>query len=595
MKKFLGFSVVAVAFALSVSFASAANYSIMPSLTMGSTGPEVVKLQEMLIAKGNLVLPAGVNKGYFGTLTKNALAAFQVANGISPAVGYYGSVTAAKVNAMAMGGTTGGNTSGNTSGSLAGGEASLESFDFSAGDDSDVEEGASAEIAEIEFDVEDGDVRVNRIDLALVADGGNDETDPWDTFESLRLLVDGKEIAEADLSDEGEYLDEDLGTIRLSNLDFIVDEGDTANIVVEITTQNSVDGADTNAADWTINVEDDGIRATDAEGIEQYIGADNEEVDFSVEVEGDGEELNVSTSSDDPESETLKVEDDSKSDQYTIFAFDLEAEESDVELDQITLVATTSGTTSNMISDLVLEIDGEEFTDWSYASSSATTTRSIVFDIDGDFTIDADSEVTVVLKAEFKAANVTNYSSGATIAVGITGGAVEGEGADDVDSTGSASGDAHTLATEGIMVELDTKSADSTGTDDTVGEFTFVVDVTAFEEDAFVELAATRGTTESNTGFNVVILDGNNSVVTLGTTTFSIEADEDETSNDRVEISQNDTVQFTVTAFYTANTAGSYKARLYSVNHKSTDADADTQFLLVPESTYRTSATYIEI
>jgi hypothetical protein len=594
MKKFLGFSVVAVAFALTVSFASAATYSITQPLTMGSTGSEVTELQQMLVAKGYLVMPAGVSYGYFGTLTKNALAAFQAANGISPAVGYYGPVTAAKVNSMEMGSNS--NSGNNNSGSgLSGGEASLESFDFSAGDDSDVEEGASAEIAEIEFDVEDGDVQVNRIDLALVADSGNDEEDPWDTFESLRLLVDGKEIAEVDLSDEDEYLDEDEGTVRLSNLDFIVDEGDTANIVVEITAQNSVDGADTDDANWTINVEEDGIRATDAEGIEQYIGDDSEEVDFSVEVEGDGEELNVSTSSDDPESETLKVEDDAKSDQYTIFAFDLEAEESDIELDQITLVATTSGTTSNMISDLVLEIDGEEFDDWSYVTSSATTTRSIVFDIDGDFTIDADSEVTVALKAEFKAANGTNYSSGATIAVGIAGGAVEGEGADDVDSTGSASGDTHTLATEGIMVDLDTKSADSTGTDDTVGEFTFVVDVTAFEEDAFVELAATRGTTESNTGFNVVILDGNNNVVTLGTTTFSIEADEDETSNDRVEISQNDTVQFTVTAFYTANTAGSYKARLYSVNHKSTDADADTQFLLVPESTYRTSATYIEI
>lgn len=593
MKKIiLSVSAIALAMAFSVSFVSAANYSIMPSLTMGSTGPEVVELQQMLVAKGYLVMPAGVNMGYFGTLTKNAVIALQSANGITPAAGFYGPVTAAKVNSWVMGGSNNGN---NNSNDLSGGEASLESFDFSAGDDSDVEEGASGEIAEIEFDVEDGDVQVNRIDLALVADSGNDEEDPWDTFESLRLLVDGKEVGEVDLSDEDEYLDEDEGTVRLSNLDLIVKEGDTANIVVEVTAQNSVDGADTDDANWTINVEDDGIRATDAEGIEQYIGVDTEEVDFSVEVEGDGEELNVSTSSSDPESETLKVEDDAKSDQYTIFVFDLEAEESDVELDQITLVATTSGTTTNIISDLVLEIDGEEFDDWSYVTSSATTTKSIVFDIDGDFTIDADSEVEVVLKAEFKAANVTNYSSGATIAVGITGGAVEGEGADDVDSTGSASGDAHTLATEGIMVELDTKSADSTGTDDKVGEFTFVVDVTAFEEDAFVELAATRGTAESNTGFNIVILDGNNSVVTLGTTTFSIESDEDETSNDRVEISQNDTVQFTVTAFYTANTAGSYKARLYSVNHKSTDADADTQFLLVPESTYRTAATYIEI
>lgn len=66
----------------------------VPPLTMGSTGSEVVKLQQVLVSKGFLTMPAGVAMGTFGPLTKAALAAWQAANGVSPAVGYYGSISA---------------------------------------------------------------------------------------------------------------------------------------------------------------------------------------------------------------------------------------------------------------------------------------------------------------------------------------------------------------------------------------------------------------------------------------------------------------------------------------------------------------------
>lgn len=67
-------------------------------LTLGSSGAEVTKLQNWLISKG-YAIPAGAT-GYFGGQTQAALAAFQAANGISPAAGYYGPVTAAKVASM---------------------------------------------------------------------------------------------------------------------------------------------------------------------------------------------------------------------------------------------------------------------------------------------------------------------------------------------------------------------------------------------------------------------------------------------------------------------------------------------------------------
>ncbi len=91
-----------------------ASYTFTRNLTVGSTGDDVKALQQFLNAKGYQIASTGAGSlgnesTYFGGLTKAALAKFQAANGISPAVGYFGPITIAKVNAMG-GATTGGTT-----------------------------------------------------------------------------------------------------------------------------------------------------------------------------------------------------------------------------------------------------------------------------------------------------------------------------------------------------------------------------------------------------------------------------------------------------------------------------------------------------
>ena len=67
------------------------------NLTLGSRNDGVVWLQEYLISQssGNKAFELAKigATGYFGPLTRDALAEFQALNGISPAVGYYGPVT----------------------------------------------------------------------------------------------------------------------------------------------------------------------------------------------------------------------------------------------------------------------------------------------------------------------------------------------------------------------------------------------------------------------------------------------------------------------------------------------------------------------
>ena len=75
-------------------------YNFTLNLTVGSTGADVVALQKFLQSKG--FWPVGNNSndpsGYFGSLTKSALMAYQTSVGI-PATGFAGPLTLAKLNA----------------------------------------------------------------------------------------------------------------------------------------------------------------------------------------------------------------------------------------------------------------------------------------------------------------------------------------------------------------------------------------------------------------------------------------------------------------------------------------------------------------
>lgn len=63
------------------------------SLTVGSRGADVTCLQDYLRAGGHLSV---ASTGYFGPLTRAAVARWQAANGVSPAVGYFGPLSRAK-------------------------------------------------------------------------------------------------------------------------------------------------------------------------------------------------------------------------------------------------------------------------------------------------------------------------------------------------------------------------------------------------------------------------------------------------------------------------------------------------------------------
>jgi Fe-S cluster assembly iron-binding protein IscA len=210
-----------------------------------------------------------------------------------------------------------------------------------------------------------------------------------------------------------------------------------------------------------------------------------------------------------------------------------------------------------VISDLILEIDGEQFDDWNFVSGgNGTSTRVVEFDIDGEYTLDADDEVTAVLIAEFKAANGSNYNPGVTINASILDGAIEGEGADDVISEGVASGDTHTLEISGIVMEksgFSDKGSEKNNDDGTSRDFKFTFEVEAFEEDFYV----------ATSSVNVFVEGAGTSNVS-----YTVTSTGDEDTNDVFTIEEGETETFTVIVTVSnVSASGQYRVGLDSVDY----------------------------
>ncbi len=101
------------------------GYTFNTNLTLGSKGTDVMNLQKVLNMSADTKVAStgagspGMETSTFGPMTKAAVVKFQVKYGITPAAGYVGAITRAKLNSM--GGTTTGGTTTTTPGNPQGG------------------------------------------------------------------------------------------------------------------------------------------------------------------------------------------------------------------------------------------------------------------------------------------------------------------------------------------------------------------------------------------------------------------------------------------------------------------------------------------
>lgn len=590
------------------STASCGSYT--RDITMGSTGADVVALQDFLVAKGHLVIPAGVSKGYFGALTRSALAKYQASVMISPAVGYFGPMTRAKVASDCSTTTT--TTTTTTTGTLSGDEAKLTDYDRkSTYGNENLEEGDTAKVFAAEFSVEDGDVSIERIDISLEGVTETLEDEPWNQIDSINLIIDGKEVDSMDVDNEDDWSREDSNETptssrsyeaRFSGLDVIAKEGDDVLIEVEVVTSSSIDDSDLTQS-WKIMIPTDGIRVIDGKGIDHYEGSDSESTEFEIEAGSDGD-VSIRESDDDLDASILVVDINDKKGPYEVFRFEVDnSEDADVLLNTLVLTASTSDSDiDDVVSDITIEVDGEEF-DFDTASTTQGNVGEYTFDFEdnGDeISVEKDTRVEVVVMVEFKQAGTAfaNYADGATVQFGIGkingatygSNAITAEGATTGDSStvsGTQESSVHTLRTTGIVIEgvsenyTSRLNLDNTSADDQ-GIFTFEVRITALEEDAYI--TDTVATTSSTTAGFVTSYTGASFTGTATARIADTSADT-ETAN-RWKISEGTSETFEIVVELDPSAVGAYGIELTSVNFASSSTATPVAYTVPDENEY---------
>jgi len=538
------------------------NCGFTRDLTVGSRGTDVTCLQNYLTRTGHYSFSGGAT-GYFGPITQTAVARWQAANGVAPAAGYFGMISRAKYNALVnvivVPPVDDDDDDSDTSG-LSGGEANLTNFDFRSEDSSGSEGESDVELATAEFDVDDGDVRVERIDIVFSADDNAITDQPWQYFDTISVWSDGDMIADIDASDRDEWSEtsNDVYEISLTGLDEIVREGDMAALTIAADIAESIDSDDLDQ-EFTVSVADDGIRAVDSEGLQQYIGEDSETISFSFSEEETGD-VTIRSSSDDPDASVLVADESDQSDEYTIFVFKIENQEDvDVLLTDLTIDVDTDGGSDadEIIRTATLSLDGDEF-------DGDVGTASIVFE-DLDYDLGEEESVTVELMVVLNSQDGNFSASGESVQFSINGSTdLEAEGADSGDQSdvgGSANSAVHTIALTGTNVEAISTSQSvvtpGSNASDTYGTYTIRFDVEAIDEDAYIgTTVAESGTVGATYNINGNSFSGSQTAVLSSTA---------DTSGGFYVVDEGDSETFTLLVTLNPSTARTFSVELDSI------------------------------
>ncbi len=472
-------------------------------LTIGSRGTDVIALQTFLISKG-FSIPAGPT-GYFGIQTRAALAAFQAANGISPAAGYFGPITRARIIAIIGGGVTPPPSPG---GGLQGGAGRLVDVDELGDVESDLDEGdEDVKVVGVEMEAQDSDAEIQRLDVEFDLSAATTESTRLDRYvDRVSIWLDGKELASMDASDGDR--DSDVTTFRFANLRGVIREGDTGKLYVVVDTVTTVDSDDA-GLDIDATIPQDGLRAIDAQGVsETYVDSDISNT-FTVN-EASAGDLILTESADNPDDTVVEADEDATTDDVTLVSFRLRANHQDVTINDLPVNLGVTGTTN--VSDVVQTVRlmrGNTTVDTATVSGSGTNVRVVFSDLDE--TIADDDTETYDVVADIRRIETTGggsaFTAGDTLVASTSNNSswdVEDEDGDQIDPTGSVTGGTVTFETTGITVtKVDATATKSTGT--TVGsadytQYTISFRVTAAEDDLYIDRSVQNTSSPSAAG-----------------------------------------------------------------------------------------------
>ena len=630
------------------------TFNFTRNLTLGSTGEDVRQLQQFLNNNGFSVAASGpgspgLESTYFGNLTKSALAAFQVANGISPAVGYFGPITRSAISLMIpVGSGTGSGTgtlpagctstagyssttgvkcdsTGGTSApvGLEGGAGSINDVDYVSGiNNEEVGEGEDdQEVAGIRIEADDGsDIEITAVNLNFSKSTG--ATHDFRKYaDEVSIWLDGEELARLD----GDEFTDDNGYDKTVTLDLggVIDAGEKGDLVVKVSGINNMDSADEGDT-WTLEFES--VRFKDGSGAiisDSSTGDINDgagrSFTFNSFAAAADVELKAAKSSDSPDSQVINVDDTNDTDDVELLVFTLEAKGSDIEIKDLPInFATSTGgtatTLAHVASAVYLEIDGTKFSELSSAAVVGSAGATVTFD-DIDMTIEEGDKVTVRVLADIEDTGA-NFVDGDQLTASYTASNrasadIEdetGEDLPDADKTGTALGDAQAFYDVGVVASDFSWSysvAEGETADDDVGTFTLKFTVEAFDGTIYVSTSSVVTDASTIAGASILqhlyrVTDGGTATLTDVTDDLAFSTGDGASSDSttgNITLADGESTDITINVYRNNNSGptndGSFRTYLEAIGWSTTNTGSAYNFYTFDLDDWYTDAKYI--
>lgn len=569
--------------------ASSSAYTFTRDLTLGASGAEVTALQTWLISKGYNI-PAGAT-GYFGAQTAAALSAYQRQAGITPAAGYFGPITRAKVNAS--GSVTPTPTNPKPS-DLSGGAGSVEEYELvsSINNEKVGESEEDVEVLGLEITADDGsDLRLTAARVTLAK--GTATKDFKKYADEVSIMLDGDEVARVDAK-EFTRKNNWSKTISLDS-SAIIRKGDTGTLTVAVSGLKNIDSA-TLGQTWTADISS--LRYSDAQGatVSEDPGTAARTFSFVSFASAANVELKITNGDEDiNRSRTIQVDTNKDTEGEEVLSFKMEVKgDSDVTLDSLPVEFTVTGAgyLDEVAHNAYLMLNGDEV-----GSANIDADENTVVFEDLDLTLKAGK------KYEFTVALDLNSVDGAldngdtvTARIGETetnsadfdAEDESGENLADADISGSATGGAHAFFDSGIAVTFVSASEQVTatdGADNDLGTFTIKYRVEAFGDTVYVSDSAAATTADTVTAATVTgsgvlyQVEGSGTATTEGLSSLvtwkKVKGSPTKTVNG-VELNEGDAAEFTLTVVRTnsgtSTDDGIYRALLKSIGWNTDDS-----------------------
>lgn len=580
----------AAAMAAVASSSTVASTQFTTDLTVGSSGASVTALQNALG-----VSPA---TGYFGSITKAAVMSYQTAHGI-PATGYVGPLTRASLNGSSTTTTTTTTTTGTTvtgtpvvntgvEGILTIDQASVSNSSLYVGQ-------TNVPVISFKATAKLSPINLERVQLDL----GSTTTIYTKVFKTMYLLdPSGNVLAQADLNSNTVVKSGTDYFLTLGGFSYAVPKDVPETLTVTADLYSAID--DAQQTNRSIIMPANGVRGTDGAGIDQYgpLSQFNQNVTINGSLT-DSAQLLVSTDAANFLSSDVVAASGSANNQYDklpLLAFDVRAQKDTVEITDLSATVSSTGT-GNATATAAYLYDGSTL----LASASVNSSTGVASFTDINYWVPQDTTKVLTIKADIR--NAASTATNFTATVAANGPAAQNSEGSTVAPTGSATGNSFTVRNVGPVFTLNSASITKSATaaqnnySTSTADATFNLTIQAVGGDVYFGDQAAAQTFQFGVFQNGALasLNDNNSVAWSRPSSGAVTI----TGSQAFKLAQNNSVTFPIDYVFEGRTSagallstGSYAVGLQAVvwNVAASGSGSTTSNFMAGQTAWRTSA-----